>query len=154
MFECLQTRTFFMSSRRKKGCSLFRRIHSILPSLKYLFIFLPSWCHFGLRDPWRVKCIKPLTVFTCAGLKLMCEGRSEDGGWDIDHRWMSVRGILTSRTVFHTLSSEANSQRLITMWKYTTTTRYNYNWSRHCFVTHKLFSFMWFLLNNWPFLNL
>lgn len=74
-------------------------------STKYLFIYLPSWCHSGLQNPWRGKCIKPLTVFTCVGLMLMCEGRPEDGGWEIDHRWMSVGGILTSTTAFHTLSS-------------------------------------------------
>lgn len=69
-----------------------------------IFIYLPSWCHFGLQNPWRGKCIKPLTVFTCTGLTLMCEGRPQGGGWEIDHQRMSVRGILISTTAFHTLS--------------------------------------------------
>lgn len=102
--------SLFMDSRGKKGCSLFSRTQST-PPLNRIFIYLPSWCHFGLQNPWRRKCIKPLTVFTCVGLMLMCEGRLEDGGWEIDHRWMSVRGILIPTTAFHALSSKNPSGR-------------------------------------------
>lgn len=90
-------------------------------STKYLYIYLPSRCHFGLQNPWREKCIKPLAVFTCVGWMLMCEGRPEDGGWEIDHRWMSVRGILTSTTAFHALSSENPSSRDLAPSENTTT---------------------------------
>lgn len=75
-------------------------------SAGFLFFYLPSQCHFGLQTPRRVKCIKPLTVFTCVGLMLMCEGRPEDEGWDIDHRRMSAGG-----TAFHAWSSENPSSR-------------------------------------------
>lgn len=101
---------FLWTAVGKKGCSLFDRMQST-PPLTRIFIYLPFWCHFGLQNPWRGKCIKPLTVFTCVGLMLMCEGRPGDGGWEIDHRWMSVRGILTSTTAFHALSSENLSSR-------------------------------------------
>lgn len=100
----------FTDSRGKKGCSLFNRMVST-PPFNWIFIYLPSGCHFGSQNPWRGKCIKPLTVFTCVGLMLMCEGRPGDGGWEIDHRWMSVRGISTSTTAFHALSSENPSSR-------------------------------------------
>lgn len=100
---------FFMDSRGK-GCSLFNRMQST-PPLNRIFIYLLSQCHFGLQNPSRGKCIKPLTVFTCVGLMLMCEGRLEDGGWEIDHRWIGVRGILTSTTAFHALSLENPSSR-------------------------------------------
>lgn len=57
----------------------------------------------GCRFPGEEKRIKPLTVFTRVGLMLMCEGRPGDGGWEIDHWWTSVRGILTFTTAFHAL---------------------------------------------------
>lgn len=56
----------------------------------------------GLCGPmgteWR--CIKPLTVFTCAGLMLMGGGRPGATEWEIDQHWMCVRGVLTSTTAF------------------------------------------------------
>lgn len=57
----------------------------------------------GLGGPmgteWR--CIKPLTVFTCAELMLMGGGRPGAAEWEIDQHWMCVRGVLTSTTAFH-----------------------------------------------------
>lgn len=68
-------------------------------STEYLFIYPPD-AILVCRIPGEEKCIKPLTVFTCVGLMLMCEGRPEDGGWEIDHRLMSVEGIWTSTNGF------------------------------------------------------
>ena len=35
----------------------------------------------------------------------------EDGGWEIDHQWMSVRGVLTLQTTFHAHNSQTLSCR-------------------------------------------
>lgn len=59
--------------------------------------FSGLWGPMGTE--WR--CIKPLTVFTCAGLMLMGRGRPRAAEWEIDQHWMCVRGVLTSTTAFH-----------------------------------------------------
>lgn len=82
-------------------------IHSATQQNIYLFTLqMPFWSAESLE---REKCIKPLTVFTCVGLMLMCEGRPEDGGWEIDHWRMSVRGNLDIHNCLFTLLSSGES---------------------------------------------
>lgn len=108
-----------MDSKRKKRLFSIQQNTIRSTTQQNIFIYLPCWCHFGPQNPWRGKCIKPLTVFTCVGLTLMCEGRPQGGGWEIDHRRMSVKGILISTTAFHALSLKKSiKQKLGAIWEY------------------------------------
>lgn len=88
--------------------------HNPLHPFDRIFIYFPlPDAILVLQYPRRRKCIKPLTVFTCVGLMLMLmrEGRLEDGGWEIDHRRMSVRGRLISTTAFHAFDLEESVEQ-------------------------------------------
>lgn len=88
--------------------------HNPLHPFDGIFIYFPlPDAILVLQNPRRRKCIKPLTVFTCVGLMLMLmrEGRLEDGGWEIDHRRMSVRGRLISTTAFHAFDLEESVEQ-------------------------------------------
>ena len=108
---------YFIWTEGSKKCSLFGRTQST-PQLhkKYLFIFPPD----AILNPWRRKCIKPLTVVTWAALILIWEGSLPDGGWEIDHWWMSVRRVLISTTAFHALRRRIHQAETLvhSIWEY------------------------------------
>lgn len=74
---------------RQQGEERLFTIHqNVIPSTtqQNIYLFPPLDAILVCKIPGEKKCIKPLTVFTCVGLMLMCEGKPEDGGWEIDHQ--------------------------------------------------------------------